>query len=438
MTAPHQSTSIGTSAGPGSKGASVERPNLRNPSSYILRYCNTPELPATPVTLAVNDCAINNLGRNQCLKVNETVIPVISAFEVVEFVRPFSDKSHSDPSHRAHAASKVSMKPKTNIAPPFQQLSIKQSSRSPALHCRRTQSEYRKGPMSNFTQLSSRVARELFQESGEEMGGTVEKGHKFAKAAFTKSLVTLNDNDNHNGSGFKLLKNVCRHNVVGAAANVNAESKAKPWHQVTDPIPMKYFMNGVRLIGETQDVTEPYVISPVSVSTLRPSLFSLRCRRYGMHKSLKSLLQTPERVRMPKEAATNFIQGQVDVWFAACQGDTDLVAAYIDAGVIVDALDRRHGRTPLQYAAGNNNTAIMRLLVQAGANVHSEGSRDKDSNTPLHFAALYGKTEAANYLLDNQADGNGVNLRGFKPLHLALENGHVETAELLKKYGATI
>jgi hypothetical protein len=134
---------------------------------------------------------------------------------------------------------------------------------------------------------------------------------------------------------------------------------------------MKYFTNGVRVSGASPDTIAS---AAVETGVLRPSLFSLRCHHDSLHKSLKSLLH-PDRVSMRR-----WISYKAKL---TCGSRHVKAIAYIDAGVIVDALDRRYGRTPLQYAAGNNNTAIMRLLLQAGANVHSAGI---ETITPiLHF-----------------------------------------------------
>ena len=330
------------------------------------------------------------------------------------------------------------MTPQKNRTLPAQQLSIQPGSHSSALHGHMRQNEYRKNHSGN-------LARELFQEPPcAKSSRAVDNDPTSVDAAFTKAWVNRKTGDYRNSISFKLTQSGDHRRRDGTARSVQTtacnSSKTRPWHQSTEQIPMKYFMNGVRLAENLPVAAASDVSTPAPKGTLRPSLFSLRCHRDGVHKSLQSLqslLQTPERVRMPMHLALDFIQEKVDVWFAACQGDTKLVAAHIDAGVDVDGLDRRYGRTALQYAAGNNNTPIMRLLVQAGADVNSEGSRDKHSNTPLHFAALYGKTEAANYLLDNDADRMRSNSLGLTPLRLALDHGHVETAALLKKYGAT-
>jgi hypothetical protein len=425
MTSPFQSISRCT-AGLGPSGASVERPVSRDSLNYTLRCCVTP-----PVSVE-KDGAINiNRLPSQQHKTNVPgSIPATSVFEVVEFVRPFSSR-YSSPS--AYVVPVLSVKHKATSSQSTDPLLTQPSSQSPSFHLQISPSERRKGGHKCMP-FTNQLHFELSHESGATSRSSGETTNISFDGPSTKSLLGRMSIDDHNGSGFK-RKSGDDHIGSGAVC-LHTKTRARPWHQIAEPIPMKYFMNGVRVHGG--DSPDTIASAAVETGALRPSLFSLRCHHDSLHKSLKSLLQTPDRVRMPEHTALDFIQGQVDVWFAACQGDTDLVAAYIDAGVIVDALDRRYGRTPLQYAAGNNNTAIMRLLLQAGADVHSAGSRDKHSNTPLHFAARYGKTEAARYLLDNKSDGMRLNANGFTPLDLAAENGHTETASLLKKYGAVL
>ncbi|KAH7190083.1 ankyrin repeat-containing domain protein, partial [Fusarium oxysporum] len=49
--------------------------------------------------------------------------------------------------------------------------------------------------------------------------------------------------------------------------------------------------------------------------------------------------------------------------------------------------DRQYGRTPLSWAAGDGHEAIVKLLLEKGANVES---KDEDGRTPLSCAALNG------------------------------------------------
>jgi hypothetical protein len=437
MTSSSRLSSTGDQKKLRSFAVSVERPIIRNGSSYTLRYCVRPDLPEIPAVW-VKEVGEINRSHHQHHKSNIT--PTSSAFEIVEVVRPFSG-NFSEPSNRASIASQSSVKANCKRDCRTSQLLATANSLSPFSCSHRTGQNERLKGRSGRISSSSNLARELFCESG-TVGFAMSKAPSSADGAVMKCMLNRTVNNDHDGSGFKRISG-SQTNTVGLHRSVQSKARSRPWKVSDEPFPMKYFMNGVRISGNPSDAIVGDVrgtsINLSALETgLRPSLFSFRRHHDGLHGSLKSLLKTPERVKMSKEAALNFIQGQVDVWYAACQGDSDLVAAYIDAGVIVDALDRRYGRTPLQYAAGNNNTAIMRLLLQAGADVNAEGSRDILSNTPLHFAAMYGKTEAAHHLLDSDADCTIANANGATPLRLAFDNGHSETATLLKKYGAAL
>jgi len=55
--------------------------------------------------------------------------------------------------------------------------------------------------------------------------------------------------------------------------------------------------------------------------------------------------------------------------------------------------------------------------------------------TPLHTAAIAGKVESAEVLLDNGADVNATDNKGNTPLHWANKEGHKDVAELISYYG---
>jgi ankyrin repeat protein len=77
--------------------------------------------------------------------------------------------------------------------------------------------------------------------------------------------------------------------------------------------------------------------------------------------------------------------------------------------------------------------------LSRGANPNAE---DEDMFTPLYYAAMYGYTEIAAYLLDKGAYVDGWYDEyqfGFEtPLHYAAENGHVQMVKLLLTYGARV
>jgi len=57
---------------------------------------------------------------------------------------------------------------------------------------------------------------------------------------------------------------------------------------------------------------------------------------------------------------------------------------------------------------------------------------------PLHYAAMTNNSEAASILLENLAKVDPVDSTGWTPLHWASNNGHLEVALVLRKYGANL
>lgn len=92
-----------------------------------------------------------------------------------------------------------------------------------------------------------------------------------------------------------------------------------------------------------------------------------------------------------------------------------------------------YGDTPLHCAITAGNTSAVRLLLQAGAQVHT---RNTHGNTPLHTAAEMGHTGIAQALLQAGAVVDATAGFRWTPLMFAASNGHTATVQLLLKYGA--
>jgi len=73
--------------------------------------------------------------------------------------------------------------------------------------------------------------------------------------------------------------------------------------------------------------------------------------------------------------------------------------------------------------------AILRLLVERGANVHAI---DGDMNTPLNFAVRDNRLDLAAILLDAGADPNAETERGYRPMQFTRSD---EMRELLRRHG---
>ena len=93
------------------------------------------------------------------------------------------------------------------------------------------------------------------------------------------------------------------------------------------------------------------------------------------------------------------------------------------------------GRSPLHYAAMNDEVSKVETLIAGGA---LPDAQDKQGFTALHLAAQQWSTAAATALLDAGASVDLVNSFGNTPLFVAVfnSNGRGELIELLRSRGA--
>ena len=132
--------------------------------------------------------------------------------------------------------------------------------------------------------------------------------------------------------------------------------------------------------------------------------------------------------------------------FVAVQNNnTEIVKALIDAGANVNTesypayvntiTGHYSGRTPLFIAVENNNTEIMKALVKEGANVNATAISGR---TPLLNAVSYGNIEMVNALVKEGADVNATYDYGKTPLFEAINYGNIEMVNALLTHGADV
>ena len=118
--------------------------------------------------------------------------------------------------------------------------------------------------------------------------------------------------------------------------------------------------------------------------------------------------------------------------YASAKGEIDKVTILLALGARVDARDE--GFTPLLVAAQFGHKEVCELLLANGSDL--EERITGTLMTALHFAAVLGHQSLLELLLSHKADVNSRDRRGFTPLHLASQEGHLASVVALLQSGA--
>lgn len=86
----------------------------------------------------------------------------------------------------------------------------------------------------------------------------------------------------------------------------------------------------------------------------------------------------------------------------------------------------------LQYACTNKNVTLVKMLIQANANVHARNN--ETGCVPLHEAARAGNMDIVKELLDAKAPHMPRSALGEFPSDFARENGNTEIVDYLGNY----
>ena len=125
---------------------------------------------------------------------------------------------------------------------------------------------------------------------------------------------------------------------------------------------------------------------------------------------------------------------QTPLVVAAEKGHLAVVKLLLDHGANIERRDSK-GWSPLSYAAETGHEAVVELLLYHGANTEAG---DKDGGTPLSYAAGNGHDAVVKLLLDHGASIERRDSKGWSPLSYAAGNGHDAVVLLLLKRGANV
>lgn len=155
--------------------------------------------------------------------------------------------------------------------------------------------------------------------------------------------------------------------------------------------------------------------------------------------------------------------GLTPLHIASARGHVDIIESLISKGANVEAKTAGE-RGVLAYAATSGNKQAIRFfndyrisqnsqqrsdaivsLVQnddvkelerfANIETLTRCSLDKEQNTPLHYAALFGSLKCVTLLLDNGAEPGLRNTSGQSPVDLAVERGQLGVVSLFANLG---
>ena len=102
--------------------------------------------------------------------------------------------------------------------------------------------------------------------------------------------------------------------------------------------------------------------------------------------------------------------GVTPLWIASQKGHTGIVKLLLEAKADVNAARKTNGVTPLFMASQNGHTEVVKLLLAAKADVNAA---DQGGVTPLWIAVKKGRTEIVRLLLDAKAEVNAAEAKGL-------------------------
>jgi ankyrin repeat protein len=121
---------------------------------------------------------------------------------------------------------------------------------------------------------------------------------------------------------------------------------------------------------------------------------------------------------------------------AAKVGDVTKVQELLHADSALVTAKDRDGSTPLHCASWKGHTEVVRVLIDAGADVQARNGNTHWGDTPLHAAAHGNRRAVAELLLECGAPLDVKNSNGNTPLDETRVHNAAAVATLLKKHGA--
>lgn len=121
---------------------------------------------------------------------------------------------------------------------------------------------------------------------------------------------------------------------------------------------------------------------------------------------------------------------------ASLSGHDEVARILVEHGALVDDPVDTSGSTPLHYAAGAGNLAIVQMLISQGADA---ARKNIMGWTPVHMAAIEGHSAVINFLLQRKPQlGRERDENGWSPIDFAAVNGHRPVVLVLGHFGIAL
>ncbi|KAJ7386254.1 hypothetical protein OS493_010658 [Desmophyllum pertusum] len=163
------------------------------------------------------------------------------------------------------------------------------------------------------------------------------------------------------------------------------------------------------------------------------------CHRVGLHQACREGLVDLVRTLLQGSAPTiNTLdeEGFAPLHYAARYDRAEIVKLLIEASADLNICSDGDNKftTPLQMTARFNSPDTARLLILNGADVAKQSNYGQQA---LHYAARRGNLKVVQVLLkEGKARANATDNENSTPLHAASQEGKLNVVEILLQYGA--
>ncbi|MCB1141682.1 MAG: ankyrin repeat domain-containing protein [Leptospiraceae bacterium] len=124
---------------------------------------------------------------------------------------------------------------------------------------------------------------------------------------------------------------------------------------------------------------------------------------------------------------------RTSLMIASSDNNLTVVKLLVEAGADINRKNKENGRTALMYASVNGHYDVVKYLIEQESNLIN--AKDKEGKTALIHAVMGGRMNVIKLLIENKANVNSRTYTDDSALSFALKTGKVEIINLLRNSG---